>query len=127
MLLQVLLPGKVDNLITYLDFHCDVGLTKLVHLVMYLTAQLLQDRSEVGAPAHVTAGQSEENVKGPDIFQFGDDVVPDLLPVLMGPWDFLKDCARIAQVHSPLPVGSEGSPASYTSEVGVSSEPIRLY
>ena len=127
MLLKVLLPRKVDNRVTHFNFHRDVGLTKLVHLVVYCAAQLLEDRSEVGAPTHVTAGQSEEDVERPDVLQLGDDVVPDLLPVLWGPWELFKDCAGIVEVHSPLTIRSQGSPAPHTSEVGVSSQPLRFY
>ena len=63
MVLEVLFPGYFNSFLTDLHFNPRLLLAQLVDIIENLAVQFLQLRGEVGAPAHVTRSEGEEDLK----------------------------------------------------------------
>ena len=75
----------------------------------------------------VARGEGEEYLEGAEILQLGDDLVSHSLPILGGPWDLLKNGARILQLIDSVSATSDTSFAPQSSEICVRSKPLCLH
>ena len=63
VVLEVFLPWYFNSFLSDLHFNSRLVLAQLVDIIQHFAVQFLQLRGEVGAPAHVTRSEGEEDLK----------------------------------------------------------------
>ena len=72
----------------------------------------------MGAP-EVARSEGEEDLEGAEILKLSNDLVSYTLPILRGPWNLLKYCARVLQLVDNMPPTSNTSLPLHSSEIRI--------